>query len=112
MESPSDDGLEVVKNDALKARLDLIPPEVVVALGGVLTFGAEKYAARNWEIGMRWGRVFAACQRHLWAWWGGEGTDAETGFSHLAHALCCVAFLLTYEAREIGEDDRQTVDSP
>lgn len=94
------------KDDNDKPRYDLLPPEALDALARVLTFGAEKYEDRNWEKGMRWGRPYAALQRHLWAWWGGENTDPETGESHLAHAMCCVAFLLAYESRSTGEDDR------
>ncbi len=72
--------------------------------------------ARNWEKGMKWGRVFGAAMRHLWCWWGGQAPatlnfafgdlDDETKFSHLWHALCCVAFLVTYEQRGVGQDDR------
>lgn len=94
------------KDDAGKARMDLIPPEVLVGLGDILAFGAEKYGDRNWEKGMRWGRPFAALMRHMWAWWSGELVDAETGRSHLLHAQCCLAFLIAYEARQVGEDDR------
>ena len=94
------------KDDGGKARMDLIPPEAVFALGEVLRYGAEKYAARNWEAGMSWGRVFGACMRHMWAWWRGEQRDPETGFSHLWHALCCIAFLVAYEQRGAGTDDR------
>jgi hypothetical protein len=63
---------------------------------------------RNWELGMSWGRVFAALMRHMWAWWGGQKTDAETGMSHLWHAACCLAFLVAYEQRKSGVDDRPT----
>lgn len=86
--------------------MDLVPPEVLFALGEVLTFGAAKYSERNWEKGMAWGRPFAALMRHMWAWWMGEKFDPETGFSHLHHALCCLAFLVAYEKRGIGADDR------
>ena len=95
-----------VKFDGDKLRFDLIPPEALEELARVLTFGAKKYSDRNWEKGMNWGRMFGAASRHLWAWWRGEHTDKETGFSHLAHALCCVAMLVTYERRKIGTDDR------
>ena len=104
------------KDDHGKARLDLIPPEIMFALGSVLAFGAAKYAERNWEKGMSWGRVFGALMRHLWAWWGGRTSstenflfgelDAETGMSHLWHALACLAFLVAYESRKVGRDDR------
>lgn len=94
------------KDDGGKPRLDLIAPEMLFALGDVLAFGADKYAARNWERGMSYGRVFAALMRHLWAWWAGNDRDSETGFSHLHHAACCVMFLIAYEQRGVGTDDR------
>lgn len=94
------------KDDTGKAPYDLLAPEALDAIAQVLQFGAAKYAPRNWEKGMRWGRVFGAAMRHLWAWWRGEKTDIETGFSHLWHAGCCIMFLIAYEARGIGQDDR------
>lgn len=95
------------KQDGGKPRMDLLAPEFLSGTAAVLTFGAAKYEARNWEKGMSWGRVFGALMRHLWAWWGGESRDAETGLSHLHHAACCLMFLAAYEAREIGTDDRK-----
>jgi hypothetical protein len=94
------------KADAGKTPYHLLPPELLEAVGQVLAFGANKYAPRNWENGLAWSRVFSALQRHLWAWWGGEECDPETGMSHLWHAGCCVAFLIAYESRRTGQDDR------
>lgn len=105
------------KRDEGKAEFHLIPPEALYALGAILTVGARKYLDRNWEQGMRWSRVFNACMRHMWCWWSGRENkttlnfafgplDDETGFSHLWHALACVVFLVTYEERLVGEDDR------
>jgi hypothetical protein len=95
-----------VKHDAEKVRLDLMPFDALVEVGEILTFGAAKYDARNWEKGMAWGRLLGASLRHLFAWGRGENLDPETGKSHLAHAACCILFLLAYEKRGIGEDDR------
>jgi hypothetical protein len=97
---------EATKFDIDKPRMDLVPPEAVYDLATVLSFGANKYAERNWEKGMSWGRVFAAAQRHLWSFWGGENRDPESGLLHLAHALCCISFLTTYWYRGVGTDDR------
>jgi hypothetical protein len=97
---------EGVKHDQDKLPYDLIPPELLGSVAVVLQFGAKKYAPRNWEAGMNWGRVFAALMRHMWAWWRKEEKDPETGFSHLEHAACCIAFLLAYEKRKVGTDDR------
>ena len=99
-------GDEGIKHDSGKPRMELVAPEMMTALGSVLGFGADKYAARNWELGMSWGRVFGALMRHLWAWWRGETADQETGYSHLWHAACCIMFLIAYEQRQVGEDDR------
>jgi hypothetical protein len=57
---------------------------------------------------MSWGRVFGAMMRHSWAWWRGERTDPESGLPHLHHAACCIAFLMAYEQRQTGTDDRPT----
>lgn len=101
--------LEGRKYDQDKVRMELIPPELLEATAAILTFGAKKYEDRNWEKGMKWSRVFGALMRHLWAWWGGEVEDPETGKSHLWHSACCIAFLIAYEEREVGEDDRPNV---
>ena len=94
------------KDDSAKPRMDLIPPELLLGVADVLTYGAAKYAPRNWEKGMSWGRVFGAMMRHMWAWWAGQRVDPESGLPHLHHAACCVAFLMAYEARGSGTDDR------
>lgn len=94
------------KDDAGKARIDLIPHELIFATAQVLELGARKYAPNNWAKGAEWSRYFSAMQRHLWAWWGGQDCDPESGRSHLAHAACCLAFLLAYENRNLGTDDR------
>ncbi|MDR2054559.1 MAG: DUF5664 domain-containing protein [Desulfovibrio sp.] len=88
-----------VKHDASKLRLDLIPPEILRALGEVLTYGADKYTDRNWERGITLDRVYAALMRHLLAWREGEAVDAESGLPHLAHALTNAGMLLTLERR-------------
>jgi len=95
-----------VKYDTGKARYDLLPPEGAEAVAAILEFGARKYAARNWEQGMAWSRPFSATMRHLWAWWRGQSVDPDSGYSHLWHAACNIFFLIAYEARGKGTDDR------
>lgn len=94
------------KDDSNKIRMELIPPELLTGVATILTFGAQKYEDRNWERGMNWSRVYGALLRHLTAWWSGENTDPETGKSHLWHVGCCIAFLIAYEQRGVGNDDR------
>jgi hypothetical protein len=101
-----------VKFDANKARYDLIPPEGPLAVATILDYGAKKYAARNWEQGMDWSRPYSAIHRHLAAWWGGENNDPDTGKSHLWHVATNVFFLIAFEARGRGTDDRPTTLRP
>ena len=87
---------EGTKHDGDKIRTDLYPVASFLGTCRVLTHGAKKYAARNWEKGIMFGRVYGALLRHLFAWWGGEDVDPESGEHHLDHAGCCVAFLQHY----------------
>jgi Domain of unknown function (DUF5664) len=94
------------KDDIAKDPWHLAPWDSFRAIVLVLQFGAKKYEPRNWEKGMSWSRVYSALIRHLTAWWMGEKLDPETGLSHLWHAGCCVVFLIAFEMRGIGLDDR------
>lgn len=68
----------------------------------VLTFGASKYGANNWQgLDEFTNRYYAAILRHLFAYGGGERIDPESGLPHLAHALCGALFLLS---SEVGHD--------
>lgn len=95
-----------IKHDTNKPRPELFPPEALLGISEVLAIGAAKYSDHNWAHGAHWSRYFGALMRHMWAWWSGEANDPETGKSHLLHAGCCIAFLIAYEARSIGVDDR------
>lgn len=97
---------EGIKHDKDKLPYELISPHALEAMATILKSGAEKYGDRNWERGMRWGRVFGAAMRHMWAWWRRDASDPETGKSHLWHALCCLMFLVHYEYTNTGSDDR------
>lgn len=81
------------KDDDAKPRYDLLPPIAVAAAVDVLTYGAMKYDAHNWEsIGKE--RYLAALQRHVNAWHRGERLDAESGLPHLSHVIVNAMFLL------------------
>lgn len=95
-----------IKHDQNKIRMDLVPWDVVTEIAKILTFGAKKYEDRNWEKGFNWSRVYGALQRHLCLWFQGQDRDPETGRSHLAHAGCCLFFLLAFVLRGNGCDDR------
>ncbi len=86
------------KHDQGKPDWSLLPLDVVGEIVNVLTFGARKYARNNWKkIDDAENRYFAAAMRHITAWQSGERTDNESGLPHLAHAACCLIFLLWFD---------------
>lgn len=88
------------KHDAGKLKWSLLPLDALREVLRVLHFGADKYGEFNWEfVDNKHERYFNAALRHLTAWWDGELADEESGFSHLAHAACCVLFLLASDVR-------------
>jgi hypothetical protein len=97
---------DAIKYDSGKLRYDLVPVRPLRDLTQILTFGAAKYSDRNWEKGFKWSRTYAALQRHLQTWYGGEDKDSESGLSHLAHAACCIFFLQEFEYTHPELDDR------
>lgn len=95
-----------MKFDDEKPRMDLLSAEALREIAKVMTFGAKKYGDHNWRKGLAWSRVIAAALRHLTSFNAGEDKDKETGLSHLAHAGCCIMFLLEYEKSRKNFDDR------
>lgn len=95
-----------IKHDSDKPDMSLLSSIAMVKVAEVMSFGKKKYAAHNWRGGFAWSRPAAAALRHIFAWLGGENKDPETGLSHLAHASCCLMFLLEFESTRVELDDR------
>lgn len=95
-----------VKDDSGKLRYDLVPAYAFSQVVRVYTVGAVKYADRNWEKGMSWGRIFAAMMRHSWSFWMGETHDKEDGIHHMAHAAWCALALVEFTKTQPKFDDR------
>lgn len=89
-----------------KPRPDLLPVDALLAVSAVMATGVEKHGARTWEAGRPWGGEYGAVLRHLWAWWGGQENDPDTGLPHLAHAAARVLMLLAMTKRRVGADER------
>ena len=80
------------KDDADKARFDLIDPEFLEDTAIVLTEGAKEYGDYNWtKVGRE--RYIAAAYRHLNALHKGEEIDPKSGRHHGAHLACNAMFL-------------------
>jgi len=84
-----------LKYDQGKRRMSLLPSGVLTIVVDVLEIGARKYSENNWQKveGART-RYYDAALRHIDSWWNGELYDLETGKHHLAHATCCMMFLI------------------
>lgn len=91
------DGL---KHDGGKPRLDLVPPEIIEAVGTVMTHGAEKYGEASYR-NVEPKRYRAALMRHICKWLKDPyGKDEDSGLPHLWHVACNVAFLLELDKKE------------
>jgi len=83
-----------------KLMMDLVIPEVIIAIAEVLTFGAKKYKPDSWQAVKDGNNVhYASLMRHLMAWRKGEKYDKESGLSHLKHMMCNAMFLLYHEEK-------------
>ena len=102
------------KFDQGKTEWDLLPLGPVEEIVKVLMHGREKYGRDNWQLvdnPIR--RYYAAAQRHLAAFRRArfdtkdpyDAIDAESHLHHLAHAACCVLFLLWHERKELCQED-------
>lgn len=101
-----------LKFDTDKLPLHLLSTEAMNQTAAVLKFGAEKYAEHNWRAGFAWHRPLSAAMRHITAFNDGEDKDPESGLSHLAHAACCIMFLLEFEKTHPHLDDRYKPNLP
>jgi hypothetical protein len=101
-----------LKFDQNKLPLNLLSTEAMNQTAAVLAFGAQKYAEHNWRKGFAWSRPLAAAMRHITAFNDGEDCDPESGLSHLAHAACCIMFLLEFEKTHPHLDDRYKPNLP
>ena len=102
------------KFDAGKTEWDLLPLGPVEEVVKVLMHGKEKYGRDNWQlIDNPIRRYYSAAQRHLAAFRRArfdtrdpyDAIDAESHLHHLAHAACCILFLLWHERKELFKED-------
>ena len=100
------DSLRDRKADEGKLEYDLVPPDILPQLIAVLMSGNRKYVKNSWKDAVREdpSKYYDALMRHVEAWRGGERKDREDGLPHLAHAMCCLMFLLWKDLRSKATD--------
>lgn len=96
------------KDDGGKLQWWLLPLEPVREVVRVLQWAAfdkeHPYPPHNWKlVPNAEQRYYDAAMRHLTSWWeryeagDKERTDDESGLHSLAHAACCILFLLWFD---------------
>ena len=91
-----------------KVRTDLLPFDVIWHISKVLQAGAEKYADRNWELGLSWMTCVGCLMRHLIKFVSGNDIDKETGIPHIDLVMINAIFLSRYFRQNKDYDDRPT----
>lgn len=90
-----------VKYDNGKPQWSLLPFKALGQVVEVLTYGARKYSPDNWKkVPDARRRYTDAGFRHFTAYASGETHDPETGKHHLAHAICCMLYLVAFDLGE------------
>ena len=91
---------QTIKADNGKAKLSLVPPEIIYAIARVREYGNNKYpegGKDNWKQ-VEPERYRDAMFRHLLAYLNDpKSIDEESGLPHLWHLSCNAAFLCYLE---------------
>lgn len=108
MADRQDSGSTNMKLDTIEGKLrwDLLDWDVIQELVEIMDHGARKHKPWDWLIGAPYSVYFAALCRHLFAWWGGQTLDPDSGKNHLCHVMACAMILVSYQKRMLGNDDR------
>lgn len=95
---------QTIKADAKKPRLSLVPPEIIRNIAIIREYGCIKYHdPENWKL-VEPERYRDALFRHMLSYLENpKGCDAESGYPHLWHIACNVAFLCELEKRNYNE---------
>ena len=86
------------KADAGKARLTLVPRQIIWDIAAIREYGNRKYGdPENWRT-VEIERYRDAAYRHWLAYLDDpQGVDEESGLPHLWHLACNIAFLCEME---------------
>lgn len=99
-----------VKYDNGKPQWSLLPFRALTQVVEVLTYGAKKYAPDNWKkVPDARRRYIDAGFRHFTAYASGETNDPETGKHHLAHAICCMLYLVAFDLGEHNDKSNSDI---
>lgn len=91
---------QLIKADAGKLRLTLVPTQIIYDIARVREYGCNKYpngGQNNWML-VEIERYRDAAYRHFLKYIADpDSIDEESGLPHLSHLACNVAFLCELE---------------
>ncbi len=96
------------KNDRIdgKVRMELLPFPELKEVARVLTAGAKKYGANNWQnLDDGYNRYLGAMLRHLTEVQQGNIIDSDTGCLHIAQVACNALFMLHFKMKEYNKKE-------
>lgn len=103
-----------VKADKGKRRWRFMPWKQLGEVADVLDDGAKKYSPDNWKYVPEGKQRYidAACRHFIDGYLNGEKIDTVEsggdGKSHLAHAICCLLFLMWFDDEESNGLHKET----
>jgi len=81
--------LKAIRYNKGKPRIGLVPPELMVEVAKVLTFGAEKYEENNWKKGIPCKCFVDSALRHFFKFIANhKDEDHESAFYW--NIMCCI----------------------
>lgn len=94
------------KFDSGKPRFSLVPHKALTEVIQVLEFGANKYSPDNWrKVPQLRQRYLDAGFRHYMEALHSPTNDHESGRASLAHAICCLLFVLERDLEDAEQKD-------
>lgn len=101
---------QTIKADAGKARLSLVPTEILFDIAKVREYGLKKYGtSESWkQVDVQ--RYRDATYRHWLAYLNDPtGMDEESGLPHLWHFACNTAFLCDLEKGHFNNTRKENI---
>lgn len=96
------------KDDKGKLDWALLPLYPIREVIKVLMWGEKNYDRDNWQfVENARLRYYNAAMRHITEWFGGKKNASDTKLHHLAHAICCLLFLMWFDKKGYKDADKK-----
>lgn len=90
-----------------KPQWSLVDFKSLEPLVRVMEYGANKYAPKNWMIGLNIDQILESLTRHLFALMSGEIIDPESQQEHIGHIMANAMFWKYHYNKQLNEKTRK-----